>query len=140
MTSSYSRLLSVARRGCKFNRPVSKQVHIFEFLCFFAPCQMAVRPLSRLWSSFRQQMAEEEAHAARTMVNWRRVVCNVWLVHYNRDKFPTSIAVAICVHPSCVLSHMEACHRQDLKHIQFNHPYHSWFMVIVIILYVLYSW
>ena len=62
-----------------------------------------------------------------------------WLVHYNRDKFPTSIAVAICVYPSCVLSHMEACHRQVLKHIQspISFVVH---MVIVIILYVLYSW
>ena len=34
MATSYSRLLSAARRGCKFNRSVSKQVHIFEFLCF----------------------------------------------------------------------------------------------------------
>ena len=83
MASSYSRLLSVARRGCKLGQFPSRCtflnfcVSLHHRYSMFAPCQMAVRPLSSLWSSFRQQMAEEEAHAARTMVNWRRVVCNM---------------------------------------------------------------
>jgi hypothetical protein len=49
-------------------------------------------------------MAEEEAHAARTMVNWRRVVCSIASTLI--DKFPKEnvfTAVPVCVYPSRVL-------------------------------------
>ena len=41
-------------------------------------CTVVVgRPLSRHWSSFREQLASEEQHAVSTMRNWKRLVCSI---------------------------------------------------------------